>query len=369
MGEVLVIAPLIAELRKRAPHQSVVISTMTATGLARARALVPDAACTFILPLDLPFIIKPLVRTLSPRSLIIAETELWPNLLRYAKRYAAHVILINGTISKRSFPRYRLVKTLMREVLLNFDYIFAKSVLDRQRLGALGANRHKMKVLGNIKFDFSSILKTETIDPAQVRRACGLDTNALVFIAGSTRPGEEQALAPVVQELLVAFPALSVIIAPRHLNRLSEVENILRNAGLAFFRKTRLQPASFAHDRLMVLDTMGELAQCYAIADIAFIGGSLVDVGGHNPLEPAIFKVPVLFGPYMDNNALSAQSLLEKDGARQVADGAELGLALHDLLGDRDKRLAMGRQAYQVIKENSGIVRKCLDVLAERELI
>jgi 3-deoxy-D-manno-octulosonic-acid transferase len=342
---------------------------MTATGLARARALVPDAACTFILPLDLPFIIKPLVRTLAPRSLIIAETELWPNLLRYAKRYAAHVILINGTISKRSFPRYRLVKTLMREVLLNFDYIFAKSMLDRQRLGALGANRHKMKILGNIKFDFSSILKTESIDPLQVRRTCGLAADTLVFIAGCTRPGEEQALTPIVKELLAVFPSLSVIIAPRHLNRLPEVETILRNAGLTFFRKTRLQPTSFAQDRLMLLDTMGELAQFYAIADVAFIGGSLVDVGGHNPLEPAIFKVPVLFGPYMDNNALSAQSLLDKNGALQATDSVELGTMLRDLLNDREKRRAMGRQAYQVIKENSGIVRKCLDVLAERELI
>jgi 3-deoxy-D-manno-octulosonic-acid transferase len=369
MGEVLVIAPLIAEIKRQFPGYPVIVSTITVTGLKRAQELIPNSLFTFILPLDVRFMIKKVVRALSPRSVVIAETEIWPNFIRYARRSRATVIQINGTISRKAFQNYRLVRPLMQAVLSYYDCLLVKSVTDRKRFIGLGTHPSKVQVIGNIKFDFSSILKMESLDSAAARRECFLSSQHLVFIAGCTRPGEEAIILKVLKKISPKFPHLKSIIAPRHLDRLPEVETLLTQEQMSFCRKSRLDQNKLDSADIILLDTMGELSKMYAMADVAFIGGSLFDFGGHNPLEPAIFKVPVIFGPFMENNSLSAQSLLEDGGALQINDEEGLTCALEELLANTEKRKSMGQSAYQVIKENSGIVAKCVKVLTQKNLI
>ena len=369
MGEVAVLAPVIAEFKKRYPDFPIIVSTVTATGFHRAKDIIPEASFTFILPLDVNCIIKRVIKKLRPRCLIIAETELWPNLIRHCKNYNARVILINGKISARSFKRYRFLKMFIKKVLSYFDLLGVQSPADQEKLVTLGADDRKIAVLGNIKFDFSAIFKYQSVDAATVRQEHYLDAGQPVLVAGCTRPGEEKMVLEVYRDLARQHQDLVCIIAPRHLNRINEIEQILEQMDLPFCRKTKMKPPAGPSRPIIILDTMGELQKIYSMATVAFIGGSLFNFGGHNPLEPALFKVPVVFGPHMDNNRTSASLLKAKGGAIQVRNQPELLSVLADLFEHPDKQKNTGEAAYQVIAENRGIVNRYLSSIDRKQLI
>jgi len=303
------------------------------------------------------------LRSLNPQALVIVETELWPNLLVVARKLRIRVFLINGRISAKSFPRYRKFKFLFASVLSGVDTFFMQTETDQERIVGIGAPPEKVKILGNTKFDYLS-LKESLIDKDKQHHLNELLSHRQIVVAGSTRRGEEKLILNAFETTRARFQNTLLILAPRHLSRLKEVESLLNRGGWRFLRRSHLERAEGDNSlEVILLDTMGELLTFYSLAKVAFVGGSLVPVGGHDPLEPGAFAVPVLFGPHMENAADSRDLLLKSDGALEVKNGAELADSLVELLSDEDKRRAMGLSAQKVIEENSGTCSKIVEIL------
>ena len=315
VGEVGVVAALVPELKRVRPGWGIAVSTMTTTGYRRARELIKGVDLIFHAPLDLPPIIRRVLKELNPVLFLLTETELWPNLVLEAKGFGVRVALVNGRVSPRSSWRYGLVRGLMERTLAGFALFCVQTEEDRDRLLHLGADPRKVSVIGNLKFDLIRLLN-ERVDPEVMHRSLCISDASRVLVAGSTRQGEEE---EVVEAYLKIRDRLGdgnvvLILAPRHLNRVGEVEQILAKKGVIFHRRTPHSPISPIEEGVLILDTLRELAAVYVIADAAFVGGSLMPYGGHNPLEPAACGVPVLFGPHMDHTRKSAELLLESGG-------------------------------------------------------
>ena len=352
VGEVMAAHPLIRELKKKYPHQKLILSTVTVTGNYTARRRVPEADAVFYFPFDFPCIVRRVIRGINPQIVLVAETELWPNFFRELKLAGIPSAVINGRISPRSHKNYRKFNTFFKAVFDNVTLFCMQSEADAVRIMDIGADPAKVMVTGNLKFD----QKLSSSASAPVTIASGKK----VITAGSTHRGEEDALLEVFKHLRQKYPDLLLIIAPRHPERFDEVEGLINKAGFDCQRRTKLHgPVK----DVLLLDTIGELRSFYYLCDIAFIGGSLVKVGGHNLLEPAAMKKPVIFSRYMFNFKEISEALLSAGGGIMVKDKTELYVQIDKLLSDKELARSIGERAFSVIEMNSGAARKTIEAV------
>jgi 3-deoxy-D-manno-octulosonic-acid transferase len=362
VGESAAAVPLVEGIRRRWPELGIVVSTITPTGARIVAERLAGAAAHRYFPIDLPGPVRRALDTARPSFFIAIETELWPNFLRALARRRIPVMIANGRISDRSFRRYRWVRGLMRRVLADVSIFAMQTEEDARRIIALGAPSTRVVVTGNLKSDL--LPQTTRDDPAAWRARLGLGADARLWIAGSTHRGEETLVLDAFLRARARWPDLALLLAPRHPERAGEVEELLRARGLAAARRSRL-PAGAASGAVVILDTVGELAALYTLAEIVFVGGSLVPVGGHNVLEPAMRGKPVLVGPHTSNFREGAELLQRSGGGLVVKDGTELERELARLLEDRELARRMGEAARLAFAGRQGAVSATLDLIGD----
>jgi len=364
VGEVKALTTIIPSLKKINPEYSLVVSVVTTSGKKEAERILSvgsigkEVEFVFHAPIDLKRFVKRTLASLNPCALIIVETELWPNLIKEAKKRNCWVALINGRISGESLSKYLLLKSLFSETLSYVDLFCMQSEEDAERIKKLGAEKEKIKVLGNLKFD-RMITQTSEMDKNVLKKRLSIPADLKVMVGGSIRGGEDEILVRVLKRLKKDGDDLLFVFAPRHLDRIKKIEKMLSHQELDFVRRSELDKKNpLENQRIILLDTMGELAGIYAIADVAFVGGSLVPIGGHNLLEPAVYGVPVIFGPYVDHFKTAANLLIQCGGGIKIKNEEELYTKTLDLLKDEDKRKRMGKSAQEAIKKQSGASQK-----------
>jgi 3-deoxy-D-manno-octulosonic-acid transferase len=363
VGEIAAIAPVARLLHERDPQLSLVVSTMTQSGQEQARRQIPFAAAILLVPLDFPGAVRRSLRLAEPQLVAIAETELWPNFVRRAKRQGSQLALINGRMSERSFRRYRRFRPLLRRLLERFDLLAVQTEKDQERFQALGANPQRIKVIGNVKAD-----APVEADLAPLRAELRLDPERPVWVAGSTRPGEEEIVLEAFQEVLRAQPSALLILAVRHLDRVREIQRLLGEKRLAYALRSRVSKELLDFPVILV-DSMGELAKFYGLGTVAFVGGSLMPFGGHNPLEPAAWGVPVLLGPHTEHFAQAASSLVAAGGAQVVNQAQDLAQAVIQLMSHPREAKRRGKQARQVVASSQGAAVETVELLQKLMLI
>jgi len=358
VGEVFCCIPLLNKIKKEFPDSKIVLTTMTSTGNETAKTSLPEADQVLFVPIDHPLFIRRAIEKIQPNVLLIAETELWPNLLRSCGKKGIPIVLFNGRISQKSFRRYLLFKFFFKKYLKYISLFLMQTEEDRMRIIDIGGESQKTIAVGNLKFDqtFPSFTQEAV---GELAKALGLNGRKKIFIAGSTHPGEEEILVGLYKELKKMDLHLVLILAPRHLQRLEEVEKILKKESISWLRKTSLSTGAGRPDQerpdVILLDTMGELMGLYSLGTLVFVGGSLVPVGGHNPLEPLFFKKCVLFGPHMFNFLEISSRLTETGGAIQVSGKEELLSQLKRLLFDEGARKEVGEKGYQFLQRHQGV--------------
>ena len=369
VGETLAVAGLVRALRQRYPERKIFLSHVTPAGREAGENRLPDVAGRFFLPLDWTFAVRRALNCIRPSLLLIVETELWPNLTRAAQASGARVILVNGRLSDRSYPRYRRIRSFMRRVLENVDRVFAQSPRDAERFVDLGARPERVVATGNMKFDASP---PETGDLAKLMiGALRIAPRAPVFVAASTMPGEEQLLLPAWREIRARAPRALMILAPRHPARFEAVSQLLGRNRLTFVRRTELamdqgrMASELAEPEVLLLDSIGELAGIFGVADVVFMGGSLVPTGGHNLLEPAFWSKPIIFGPHMENFRDVAELFLQAGAAIQIGAPDELARPVVELVENPDRGRQLGEAARRVIDQESGATARVLNHLKE----
>ena len=360
VGEAVTAAPLVEALRRRWPTLSVVVTTVTPTGARIVADRLDGVATHRYFPLDLPGPVSRALDAVRPHFFIGMETELWPNFLAALARRRIPSMVANGRISDRSFRRYRWVTFVTRPMLESITVLGMQSQEDARRAIVLGAPPERVVVTGSMKTD---ALADQPGARELWERLLGLAPGERIWVAGSTHRGEEQVVAEVLGRLRTDHPDLVLLLAPRHPERVPEVERLLGERGLASVRRSRL-PTARAGAAVIILDTVGELATLYQLAEVVFVGGSLVPTGGHNMLEPALRSKPVLFGPYTSNFRESAELLLEAGGARRVTDAAGLESALRELLEKPEIARGMGEMGYQAVIRRQGGVRATLALVS-----
>jgi 3-deoxy-D-manno-octulosonic-acid transferase len=321
----------------------------------------------FYFPFDFAVIVNRTLRLVKPRLFIMIETEIWPNLLRACRRAHVRTMLVNGRISSRSYPRYRLVRWFFRRVLRDVDRFCMQSEASARHIIDLGAERDRVTVTGSLKFDSLEIPSTEPADRGRNRvlRYFRIGSDRPVIIAASTLKGEDEHVLEAFQRIRATMTDALLIVAPRKPERFDDVERLARRAGWSVIRRSELRVDSEPRCDVVVLDTIGELAQVFQVATAVFVGGSLVDAGGHNILEPAVFGKPIVFGPYMQNFAEIAQTFLENGAAIQIQSGRELEAAMLGLLGDPVKRARLGAAARALVEANRGARARSLASIAQ----
>ncbi len=369
VGEVLTARALAAALKRTYPGLRLFISTTTIAGQQVARQNVQHVDDVFYFPFDLGAIVRRTLRLVKPRLFVMMETEIWPNLLRRCRETGVKTMVVNGRISARSYPRYRLVRPFFGRVLADIDRFCVQNEETRRRLLDLGADPARITVTGSLKFD--SLSGYTSAAPPQrgahgndrVLRFFRISENRPVIIAGSTMRGEEAAVLDAFAHVRGSATRALLVIAPRHPERFPEVEALAAEGGFRTVRRSELPIDEEPRADVVVLDTVGELAQLYQIATVVFVGGSLVDTGGHNILEPAIFGRPIVFGPHMQNFEEIARTFLSNGAAVQVETAEDLEQTLRHLLTDADERARLGTAARQLVEANRGAGEKTLAVV------
>jgi 3-deoxy-D-manno-octulosonic-acid transferase len=360
VGEVLSLRRLIAEIRTRHPAWPIYFSTLTGSGYEIAQRTL-EGVEIFYVPLDFGWAVRRFFAALKPDMFVLAESEFWPQLLRQARRSCQSVVLINGRVSRRSSERYRRLSRLIRPVLGNIDYFLVQTEKDRERLENIGIPRQKLEVAGNLKVE----VRLPSVSPeekARLRADFGLSSEKKLIVAGSTHRGEEGMILKAFAAAREIRPELLIVIAPRHPERTPEVEKAAAEAGLKTMRRTQAIPGN--PWAVLILDTIGELARFYALADLAVVGGSLVPHGGQNLLEPAYYGTPLCFGRHMENFAEPA-ALFAREGAARIILGLE---DLEEMFSMKDmKKLEeMGRKARELLSNLQGATARTLQVIEER---
>jgi 3-deoxy-D-manno-octulosonic-acid transferase len=367
VGEVLVASALVPELRERYPRLRIFVSTTTITGQQVARTNLRDIDDVFYFPFDLRSVVKRTMQRVRPRMVILMETEIWPHLLRVCHERGVKTILVNGRISARSYPRYRLARAFFRRVLAHVDRFCMQSEESARRIVDIGAARERVTVTGSLKFDSLEVPGALSGGRGRTRvlRYFRMSADRPVVIAASTLKGEEEPVLEAFQRIRATWGSTLLIIAPRKPERFDEVERLARRAGWRVARRTELPVDTEPRVDVVVLDTIGELAQLYQVATAVFVGGSLVDAGGHNILEPAVFGKPIVFGPHMHNFAEIAQTFVDNRGAIQVHSPVELEAVLVELLSDPVRRASLGAAARALVEANRGARTKSLAVIGQ----
>lgn len=368
LGEVVAVTPLVHALRKRYPHDRIVVSTVTETGREAVEQRLAGVAEHCYAPLDFPWTVSQFVERLAPRAFLFVETELWPNLLRALHRRNVPAVMVNGRLSSDSFRGYRRIKPFMGQLLKAVTLCLMQSDRDAERIIALGARPSRVKKTGNIKFD-QPLPDPNGVTGGLSRGLLGLRDDEELIVAGSTHPVEEDQLLSCYEALQKEFPSLVLLLAPRHIERAQQVEASARAKGLAVQRRSEMESgrtdaAITGRPRVIVLDTRGELAQVYRHAVLTFVGGTLVPVGGHNLLEPALWGKPVFFGSHTDHCVEIAALLTGVGGGMQVSGGQELTAGMAAQLRDRAAMRRMGEAAKSVVLDNRGALQCSLDLIA-----
>lgn len=359
VGEVLAISGLVEHLRRRWPNHRVVVSTTTDTGQSLARSRFGKEN-VFYFPIDLGFAIEPYLQALKPELIIIAETEFWPNFLRLAKRSGARIAVVNARISDRSLPGYKRLRWGLPRVISNVDLFLAQTWEDRKRLIEIGAPEARVEVTGNLKFDISSPPEPAVL--ASLRENFEKSGATPILVCGSTVDEEEERmLLQAFQNILASYPHAVMILAPRHPERFPVVATLLESLGVRFWRRS-LWNGEPISGGVILLDTIGELAAIYGLADIAFVGGSLVPKGGHNIIEPARHGVAIVVGNHY-NNFRDIIWLFQMQDAVRIVGPAELPLVLMDLISNQAERKALGARAAEVLRSQAGATEKTFEAL------
>lgn len=363
VGETIAVKPLLVALRQRYPDIPLLVSNMTETGRGVAQGI-KEIDCCIYFPFDFSFASERLFRQLRPLAVVIAETEIWPNFIRVAKKQGIATIIVNGRISDRSFDRYLRLGRFFRPVLADLRALCMQSAVDAARIVAIGADPATVFVTRNLKFDIPARSVTAE-ELAAVRRSYGLADGCRVITAGSTHPGEEEQVLDAYAELLAKGHEALLVLVPRHPERAADVAGLLTRRGFPFRRRSQLQAGSarLAAGAVLLVDTIGELMQLYAAADIVFVGGSLVPLGGHNLLEPASLGRPVLFGAHMANFREIAALVLDYGAACQVASAGELAERCAELLADEGRMRCMGEGGRRLLQEQGGATALNLAVI------
>lgn len=349
VGEALAAKTIVDRIVRMRPETSIVFTTTTITGQAQAKRLYPNATVTYF-PFDFGFSVRRFLNHHTPRAFATMETELWPNVTRIARSRGMRLLLANGRISDRSFPRYRAFRPVVARLLRSYERVLAREQLDRDRFLAIGA--HDVEVTGNVKFDYTpNDAPLPDIETLISKRKC--------VVLGSTFEGEDEMLLPEI-ERLIGERNLFFIIAPRKPERFDAVASLL--ATTRFVRRSRFEQREAD---ILLLDTIGELARVYRYAAVAFVGGSLVPHGGHNPIEPAAAGVPVCFGPHMTAFRDVARAFLANDAARQVTNAQEFAEFVEEMTNDDAAQSAWGERAKRVVAENRGASERTAQRIVE----
>ena len=366
VGEALTARALAEDLKTRYPHLRLFLSTTTIAGQQVARRSLQHVDEVFYFPFDWTFTSRRTLNLVNPRVFIMMETEIWPNLLRLCRKRRVRTVLINGRISSRSYPRYRLIRPFFRRVLADIDRFCMQSEESARRLVDLGADPSRVTVTGSLKFDSLELPAPTTHGKPRQRvlRFFRLSANRPVIVAGSTMRGEEAAMLRAFVRVKSKMASAMLVVAPRHPERFGEVERLARDAGFVTTRRSELPIDAEPRADVVVLDSFGELAQLYQLATAVFVGGSLADHGGHNILEPAVFGKPIVFGPHMQNFKEIADTFMANDAAVQVQSDRELEEVMLELLTDPVRRARLGAAARALVEANRGAKEKTLDVIA-----
>jgi 3-deoxy-D-manno-octulosonic-acid transferase len=360
VGEVLAVAGLVEGLRRRFPRHRICISTTTDTGQALAGKHFGEAN-VFYFPMDFAFAIRPYLRTLRPQMVVVAETEFWPNFMRLAHTSGARIAVVNARISDRSWPSYRRFRGLLRRLLANVDLFLAQTPEDAARLQDIGARPERVRVTGNLKFDIPAPAPPPIVE--SFRKSIAASGAGPVLVCGSTVDGEEPLLLKAFENLLVQHPRAVMILAPRHPERFPAVAALLEQMSIGFCRRSAWQSEPLTGG-VFLLDTIGELAALYALADIAFVGGSLVPRGGHNIIEPAQFGVATVVGNHTENFR-DVVGLFQSRDAVRIVGPAELPLVLLELLANDVERKALGQRAAETMRSQIGATARTVGELQE----
>ena len=366
VGEAVSIKGLVGELRKVYPNKRLVISTVTATGNKIAQGLISEGDFLTYLPLDFSFIVKKVIRKIDPCLFIIAETEIWPNLITCLHKQKVPVVTVNGRISDSSYSGYRVIKFLIRPILRKVDKFCVQSETDSLRLVNLGVDKGTIQVTGNVKFDIN-LEAMSGIDPLAGREKLWLGLNDNLLVCGSTHPNEEEIIIKAYKELLTTFPKLKLLLAPRHPERSKDIGRLISQYAFmpVFISNISGACPTCINHPIFVLDLMGQLLNYYSAADIVFVGGSLVKIGGHNIIEPASLKRPVIFGPHMFNFRDITKLFLENKAGFMVADSQELISKIKDILTSDLLTKQLVEHAYELIINNRGSTNKNIEIIKE----
>jgi 3-deoxy-D-manno-octulosonic-acid transferase len=356
VGEVQAAAPLVEALLERFPQYPLVLTTVTPTGRSRAQALFKGRVDVRYVPIDLPGSVRRFFDRVRPRLAVILETEIWPNLYHRCGRLGVPLVLASARISPRSVNRYRQLVGLFRETLSHGIFIAAQSVEDADRFRSIGANAERTHVVGNIKFDFG-YPPDIAARGHDLRRMLGAERP--VWVAGSTHAKEEEALVDAHVRIRERFPNALLVLVPRHPPRFAEVAGMLKGRGIRYVTRRSAMPVT-SDTEVYLLDTLGELPPFYAAGDVAFVGGSLVPIGGHNLLEPAALGLPIIAGPHNFNSADIAKLLAERDSVRIVNDATGVAKAVVELLADPAARSRMGASGRKAVEDNRGAVDRLM---------
>ncbi len=365
VGETRAAIPLLKGLRQKYPGARILLTNVTETGHAVAQKNTDIDICLFF-PFDFSWTVRRVLQLIRPQLIIIVETEIWPNFARQAKLLDIPVLLVNGRISDRSFPRYRLVRVLLRPVLRCFAAFCMQSQVDAERIVQLGAAISRVENTGNLKFDHAlRDISSEALQ--QLRQEYRLPENVQIIAAGSTHAGEEVLLLECFLQLIAQGKELILLLVPRHPERSRELSELLEEKGIDFSLRSRLAgDAPFlSSGQVLLVDTLGEVLNLYSLSDLVFVGGSLVPVGGHNLLEASLCSKPVLFGPHVQNFREISAKLSRSGAGIQVENQQQLLDRCALLLNDPVRSRAMGEAGRALITENAGATERTLQRIAK----
>jgi len=364
VGETVALGPVVREFRKLSPECFVIVSTGTETGQEMARTSITQADSFIYMPIDSPMCLNPVIERIKPDLFVLMETEIWPNLLYALKRSGTLIALANGRISDRSFPRYMKIQPLVSRILQKIDSFLMVSEADRNKIVKMGAKSDRVKVVGNTKFDAALKDISDSV-LIEARNVLDLSPDHKVFMAGSTHPGEHELVLDCFKNLLYNFPDLILIIAPRHIETvpgiLSAIED--RNLPSPFLRSSRDSGHQRGSRNIIILDTTGELFKFYSVADVVFVGGSLVKRGGQNILEPAAWGKKLCFGPSMEDFRDARDLLVSVEAATEVWDSEDLSHVVCEALKDFERSKRLGYRGRRELTKHAGSASITAEVL------
>ena len=365
VGEVTAAAPIVASLKMKKPEIKIIFSTSTETGQEMARRFIKGADAFIYFPLDIPFVARKIIKSADADVFVIVETELWPNFLRYCKEHRMKTLMVNGRISPHSYRRYRKTAFFWGKILDNLDEAGMISVVDAERIKAIGLNSAKVKVLGNAKYDGLAAMVSPALQK-EISLRFNVGEDEKFFVAGSTHEGEEKIVISVYQDILKRYPEFKLIIVPRHIERTSDVVSLLQQANfndvikLSDINNGRLR----ANERIIIVDVIGELFKVYSLATIVYCGGSLVPKGGQNILEAAAWGKVIFYGPSMEDFS-QERTLLEEVGCGiTIKSEEELSRGIINLLSCPEEIISRGEKGREVVLANIGASARYADLIS-----